>query len=108
MKTNLDATTGTFTVTFFGDLISTAVERLRPEITLLFGDLAKPDSDWKLLQLDLSTAKMVDSVGLNFIITVLKSVQKKGAKMRVKYSDQNVHRTFIFTRLDKHVELVKI
>ena len=108
MKTNFDVTTWTFTVTLLGDLISTAVEGMRPEINALFADLAKPDANWNLLQLDLSTAKMVDSVGLNFIITVLKSVQKRGAKMQVKYSDQNVHRTFIFTRLDKHLELVKI
>jgi len=50
---------------------------------------------------------MVDSVGLNLVVTVLKHVQKRGARMRVAYSALNVLRTFTFTRLDKHLELVK-
>jgi anti-anti-sigma factor len=49
---------------------------------------------------------MVDSVGLNFIVNVLKSVQQHGAKMQIVYANQNVHRTFLFTRLDKHLELL--
>jgi anti-anti-sigma regulatory factor len=36
----------------------------------------------------------------------LKAVQKQGAKMQIIYTNQNVHRTFLFTRLDKHMELV--
>ena len=51
---------------------------------------------------------MVDSVGLNLIVTLLKRVSKSGARMQIAYSSPNVLRTLTFTRLDKHVELVKV
>ena len=104
MKTNLN--NNTLTVTINGDLISTTAERLRTEINALFEAPPANPPAWQLLRLDLASAKMVDSVGLNFIVTILKAVQKQGAKMQIIYTNQNVHRTFLFTRLDKHVELV--
>jgi len=51
---------------------------------------------------------MVDSVGLNLIVTLLKRVQQRGGRMQIAYSSPNIFRTFTFTRLDKHVELVKV
>jgi len=105
MKTNLDQKNGILTVTIAGDLTSTTAERLRADIHALC-DTPPEKTVWRLLRLDLASAKMVDSVGLNFIITILKAVQKHGAKMQIVYANPNVHRTFLFTRLDKHVELV--
>ena len=60
-----------------------------------------------VFRLDLSGAKMVDSVGLNLVVAMLKHLQKQGARMQVAYASKNVLRTFAFTRLDQHVELVK-
>jgi anti-anti-sigma factor len=108
MKTYLDPKTGILTVTLKGDLVSTAADQVRGQMTALLETPTSPDATWKLFRLDLVTAKMVDSVGLNFIITILKAVQKNGAKMQILYTNQNVHRTFLFTRLDQHIELVKI
>jgi len=68
------------------------------------GNSAKMDT----FKVDLTSAKMIDSVGLNLVVTWLKRTQKLGAKMQVAYSNANVLRTFIFTRLDKHIELVKV
>ena len=107
MKTHLDPKTGILTVTIRGDLVSTTADQVRGQMTALLEAPNPPDAGWKLFRLDLVSAKMVDSVGLNFIVTILKAVQKNGAKMQVLYANQNVHRTFLFTRLDKHVELVK-
>jgi anti-anti-sigma factor len=106
MKTHLDSKTGVLSVVLDGDLISTTAEPLRPAINKLFEATSGKDAAWKLFRLDLSRAKMVDSVGLNFIVNVLKSVQQHGAKMQIVYANQNVHRTFLFTRLDKHLELL--
>jgi anti-anti-sigma factor len=105
MTTNLDQKNGILTVTINGDLTSTTAERLRVKIHALF-DTPPEQAAWRLLRLDLAGAKVVDSVGLNLIITILKAVQKAGAKMQIIYANPNVHRTFLFTRLDKHVELV--
>ena len=106
MKTKPEPHNGLLTFVVPGDLISTTAEPLREEITALLEDTAKPATAWHTFRLDLTHAKMVDSVGLNFIVTILKSVQKHGAKMQVVYGNQNVQRTLLFTRLDKHLELV--
>ncbi len=79
MKTNLDPSNGILTVTINGDLISTTAARLRADIHALC-DTSTEKSAWQLFRLDLAGAKMVDSVGLNFIITILKAVQKKRGK----------------------------
>ena len=90
-----------------GDLISTNAEAVRNEANGLLGTADGPSRQWTALILDLTTAQMVDSVGLNLIVTLLKRVQQCGAKMRIVYTSPNVMRTFAFTRLDKHVEMVK-
>lgn len=107
MKTALDSQNKTLTLAITGDLISSKAERLRPEINALLEPPADAPAQWTQLRLDLTGAKMVDSVGLNFIVSILKAVQKQSARMQILYSNQNVYRTFLFTRLDKHIELVK-
>ena len=108
MKTHLDPQHGIFTISLNCDLTSTTVEQLRPELHAQLDVPANPSAAWKLFRLDLAATKMVDSVGLNLIIGLLKAVQQRGAKMQVLCANPNVHRTFLFTRLDQHVELIKI
>ena len=108
MNTTLDLNEKSLIVRVPGDLTSTNAEALRNEVNPA---LEVPDGSsrkWDTFKVDLAAAKMVDSVGLNLIVTWLKRVQKHGAKMQILYSSQNVMRTFIFTRLDKHIELVKV
>ena len=91
-----------------GDLISTNAEALRKEAA---GLLETPDGAPRksaTFILDLRAARLVDSVGLNLVVGLLKRVQKLGARMQITYSNPNVLRTFTFTRLDQHVEMVKV
>jgi anti-anti-sigma factor len=97
----------TLTLCVPGDLISTNVETFRTEADSLFGTAAGTPPKWHRFILDLTAAKMVDSAGLNLVVSLLKRVQSQGAKMQITYSSPNILRTFTFTRLDKHVELVK-
>jgi anti-anti-sigma factor len=106
MKNDLDTTNETLTFTVNGDLVSSTANLLRPQVLALL-ETSDASARWRLFRLDLTAAKMVDSVGLNFIVTILKAVQKRDAKMQVVCQNQNVHRTLLFTRLDKHVELIK-
>jgi len=107
MKSHLDVKGDILTVTINCDLTSTKVEDLR----LWLMNQANPSSDtyarWTIFRLELAGAKMVDSVGLNLIISVLKAVQQRGASMQIVCPNPNVYRTLVFTRLDKHVELIK-
>jgi anti-anti-sigma factor len=107
MNSHLNPDEKTLTLRVSGDLVSTAAEPVRNEVLALFGGAASGPPKWTTFILDLTTAKMVDSVGLNLVVSMLKRVQARGAKMRITYSSQDVLRTLNFTRLDKHIELVK-
>ena len=108
MNPNLNLENQSVTFRVAGDLLSSNAEALRGEIGGWFQTSAGEPQQWNTFVLDLTAAKMVDSVGLNLIVTLLKRVQKCGAKMQIAYSSPNVLRTLAFTRLDKHVELVKV
>lgn len=106
MKTIPETRQATVTLRVEGDLTSTTAENIRTQANALI-DAPPGASDWRALRLDLARTKMVDSVGLNLIVSILKAVQRRGAVLEVVYSNPNVHRTFLFTRLDKHVTLVR-
>jgi anti-anti-sigma factor len=88
-----------------GDVLSTNVRDLRP---LIFAEIDRmPAAGAGILELALEHARMVDSAGLNLIVSAMRAVGGKGGRMRVIVANGNVHRTFVFTRLDQHLELVK-
>lgn len=107
MKPLLDRDQQLLTVNVPGDLVSTNAEILRRALHEIL-DTEIPSPPWRRLRLELAGAKMVDSMGLNLIVTILRAVQKTGGRMQITFSSPNVHRTFQFTRLDQHVELIKV
>lgn len=90
-----------------GDLISTTVRECQEEILIAVLVAEGTPPPWQVVALHLTAAKMVDSMGLNLIVKIFKIVQATGGRMQVVYQAANVHRTLLFTRLDRHVELVK-
>ena len=108
MSPELKLENQTLTLHVTGDLISTNAESLRSLIGSSLDTTEQGGQKWTTFVLDLRAAKMVDSVGLNMVVTFLKRVQKLGGKMQVTYSSSDVARTFAFTRLDKQVGLVKV
>jgi anti-anti-sigma factor len=105
MKHTADSANMTLTVVIPSDVLSTNTEVLRPEIFKILEDTAS--EAWQVLVFDLTAAKMVDSAGLNLLISVVRSVQPRGMKIRALVSNDNILRTFKFTRLDRHIELVE-
>lgn len=103
MHHQLNTAERTLAVTLPGDLLSTNAEQTRTDI---FGIFQSAAPGWETLKLDLRAAKMVDSVGLNLIVAIYKETQKRRAKMTVVISNPNIQRTFLFTRLDKHLQVV--
>jgi anti-anti-sigma factor len=105
---NATATNDTkpFAVSVPGDLVSTTTDALRQQLAALLEPAGAPPP-WRTLQLDLTHASMVDSVGLNLIVTILRAVQNHGGKMQIKLTSPNVLRTFQFTRLNQHIELIQ-
>ncbi|MFO1475275.1 MAG: STAS domain-containing protein [Verrucomicrobiota bacterium] len=106
MKPSLSQENAVLTLTVPGDLVSTTAPAVREAARPLLEPGAGAAAAWRLVRLDLAAASMVDSVGLNLIVTLFKAAQRSGAKMQLLYKDPNVHRTLLFTRLDKHLELL--
>jgi anti-anti-sigma factor len=105
MKHLLDSPKKTLKLTIQGDILSTSIETLRPDI---FGVLERvPPGPWEILVLDLTSATMVDSAGLNLLISVVRHLKNANVKIRALVTNENILRTFRFTRLDKHIELVE-
>jgi len=105
MKTTCDTVDGVLTMVINGDLTSTTAGPLRAELAKLLEEGTNA-ATWRVFRLDVSTAKMIDSVGLNFVVTILKAVRANNGKLEIVYGNANVQRTFLFTRMDKHATLV--
>lgn len=90
-----------------GDLTSTNAGAVRAAIGETLAGLDSAGASWHAVQLDLAAAKMVDSVGLNLVVGLLKQVQQRGARLQVTGANSNIVRAFTFTRLDRQVDLVK-
>jgi anti-anti-sigma factor len=89
-----------------GDILSTNAESLK---TQLARELARPDiAPAALFELSLVRARMVDSVGLNLLVWLIKQLRDRQGRLRILLSDPNVQRTFEFTRLDRQAEVVRV
>lgn len=103
MNTPTASSTGTtITHVFRGDLLSTNAAAAQADISRLMG----ADSHWKTIVLDLRAARIVDSVGLNLIVSIIRGARPEGRSVRVIVSNQNVRRVLAFTRIDQHAEVV--
>jgi anti-anti-sigma factor len=86
------------------NLVSTSAARFREEFSRQLDAAAAACP--VLVEVNLSGARFVDSVGLNLLVTVIKRVGAWGGKTRLQVDDPNVNRTLRFTRLDAHAEIV--
>ena len=106
MKHILNPQAQTLTLVFTGDVLSTNASNLRQEIfTLLESDEVKRTS-WQTLDLDLTATQMIDSMGLNLLVSVIKLARNRSAKVVGRIASPNVQRALLFTRLNTQMELV--
>src|SRR5690349_18022353 len=108
MKHTIDPSSKTLTLLFAGDVLSTNADILRQEA---IGALESPglkSADWQTLKLDLTAAKMIDSVGLNLIVSLIKTAKTRSAKVVGLISKASVQRALVFTRLNTQMDLVMV
>jgi anti-anti-sigma factor len=98
----------TLQLTFPGDLLSTNTDQAKKEITAILESAAVKSSGWSTLKLDLTAARMIDSVGLNLVVSLYKEAKKVNAKTTAVISNPNIQRTFLFTRLDTHIQVTMV
>lgn len=105
----IEANTRLFKLTIQRDLISTTVDDIHAQLLVILERYDVVQADWAVLNIDLTAAKMVDSLGLNLLLFLIKKAQLRTAKIQATISSQPVYRTFLATRMDKlmHVTLLE-
>ncbi|MFP4282371.1 MAG: STAS domain-containing protein [Opitutales bacterium] len=85
-----------------GDILSTNADAVRPGLFAVCEGLTAG----ALVQFDLRAARMIDSVGLNLIVSALRRAKAQDAQVRIRVSHPTVERMMTFTRIDQHAEVV--
>ena len=89
------------------DILSTNAESLRSRMLGVLQSTEAGGEAPGVFELDMRAARMIDSVGLNLLVWLLKKVQGAGGRLRLLIADTNIERTLQFTRLTQHVEVVR-
>ena len=84
-----------------GDVLSTTVEALRAALPAVLSAL----SPGQVLELDLRATRLIDSVGLNLLVTIIKRAKAAGAHVRIRTTHPGVLRILQFSRLHLHAEI---
>lgn len=105
MKHTCDLSSRTLTLSFPGDVLSTNADATSQEVTRILESEAVHALGWNTLKLDLTAARMIDSVGLNLIVSLIKLAKNRPGKVVAQIASPNVQRTFIFTRLNTQMDL---
>lgn len=91
------------TLALRGDLLSTNADSYAQRIDQLVADHA--DDAWHSVKFEMTTAKLVDSVGLNLLVGLVRSFQSKNIPVKVVIASPSVHRLFQRSKFDELVEL---
>jgi ABC-type transporter Mla MlaB component len=89
------------------DVLSTGVRDLYDQLQAVQNSQQVQQAPWRILELDLTRAKMIDSMGLNYVVHILKWAKERNAKTRILIRDNNLDRLLRFTRMNEHAEVVR-
>jgi len=103
MRYEFDRNTMALKFTFDGDVLSTNVREFRQRA---FEALDGPEfSGCPRVELDLRAANIIDSAGLNLLVSIVRRAERKHARVSALISSENIRRTFSITRLDRFIEV---
>ena len=94
-------------VTLAGDLSSTTAEAARAALH------AAVEADGgaggaRALRIELPTARLIDSVGLNVLVGIIKRVRASGGEVTIAVAHPSVERILTFTRLTTLIRLERL
>jgi anti-anti-sigma factor len=89
-----------------GDILSTTAEAIRAGFVQMMNSDAVKRATWDKLELDLTRSRIIDSAGLNLVVAIVKAMQTRGAAVMARVTSRSVHRTFVFTKLDRQMQVV--
>lgn len=84
-----------------GDVVSTTIEDLRQRLDAVSSGAAANQP----LEIDLRATRLIDSVGLNLLVTVIKREQAGQRPVLIRVGHASVERILQFTRLDRHATI---
>lgn len=87
-----------------GDITSTTEHAFRAQLEQLFASAAP---GWRVLVIDLRATRMIDSKGLNLIVSMVKRLRAEGREVHFLAPQASVRRVLAFTRLDRHATVVE-
>lgn len=86
-----------------GDITSTNEPAFRAQLDQL---IASAPAGWKVLMIDLQATRMIDSKGLNLLVSVVKRLRTEDRNVQLVGPQPAVRRIIAFTRLDRHAAVV--
>ncbi|MFO1487521.1 MAG: STAS domain-containing protein [Verrucomicrobiota bacterium] len=107
LNPRLNLETGSLSIAIPGDILSTNADSLREDLFGVLESEPMQSAGWKTLELDLTQARMIDSVGLNLIVSVVRMVKARQGAVVANVRSSNIYRTFTFTRLDKQMTVIR-
>lgn len=108
MNHNYDIDDKSLYITVPGDILSTNVDSVRESIFDIIDSGQVTEGGFAKVTLDLTAAKMIDSAGLNLLVSILKVAKSKNAIVVARISTPHILRTFAFTRLDKLISVEQV
>lgn len=88
-----------------GDLTSTTVAEARVALLAAIERLEEQSSGPRVLHIELTGARMIDSVGLNTLVGVVKRMRAMEGEVVVEIAHPSVERILTFTRLTALIRL---
>ena len=89
-----------------GDVTSTTTGALHRDVQIILADEQTRALSIHRVELDLNAARMVDSLGLNLIITILKWAKNRDARLGIQVSKRGVYSTLLAVGLERQADLL--
>lgn len=89
------------------DLESTRVAEVFESFHAMRNSEEVRNRPWHSLELDLTGASTIDSIGLNCLVQILKWAKEHNATTRILIGDGNLDRLLRFTRMNEHADIVR-
>ena len=106
MKYELNSSNQILKLKISSDITTSNVDEIRLDTLDIINSDQVAKENWNFVDIDLLNANVIDSSGLNFLVTLNRHVNKIGKKVRIFISSPHIHRTFVYVRIDKKMEII--
>lgn len=103
---DFDKKNASLRLTLSGDVTSTTTAALHRDVLEILSHEQTRALEIRRVELDLNAARMVDSLGLNLIITILKWAKNRDARLGIQVARRGVYATLLAVGLDRQADVV--